>query len=316
MTDQAIAVEGLTKRFGDFLAVRDVSFSVERGKVFGLLGPNGAGKSTTIRMLCGILAPSAGSGRVAGFDVESDPEVVRQRIGYMSQRFSLYLDLTAEENLDFYGGVYGLGRADLAERKQWALDMAGLEGQQHQLTDSLSAGWRQRLALGCALLHRPEVVFLDEPTAGADPISRREFWDVIYDLREEGVTTLVSTHYMDEAERCDELGFIFAGALVAVDRPEALKKTPEGTAVVQIACDRPAAAVEFLAEQTDVEHARLHGAGVHVTVPSGEDAVARVRHLLTAQGFNVARADAVEPTLEDVFVALTGRGDQRLEGVG
>jgi ABC-2 type transport system ATP-binding protein len=310
MTDQAIGVEGLTKRFGDFFAVREVSFSVERGKVFGLLGPNGAGKSTTIRMLCGILTPSAGRGRVAGYDVGSDPEAVRERIGYMSQRFSLYLDLTAGENLDFYGGIYGLGRRALAARKQWALDMAGLEGQQDQLTASLSAGWRQRLALGCALLHKPEVVFLDEPTAGADPISRRQFWEVIYELREAGITTLVSTHYMDEAERCDELGFIFGGTLAAVDRPARLKRMPEGTALVEVECDRPAAAVEFLAEQGDMEHARLHRTGVHVTVLSAEGATARVRHLLEGRGLIVARAEVVAPTLEDVFVSLTRAADE------
>ena len=219
MGEPAVEVRGLTKRFGDFVAVDDVSFEIARGEVFGLLGPNGAGKSTTVRMLCGILAPSAGEGRVAGHDIAREAEAVRSRIGYMSQRFSLYLDLTVRENLDFYGGVYGLSAGALRERRRWALAMAGLEAQQDRLTAELSAGWRQRLALGCALLHEPQVVFLDEPTAGADPISRRQFWDVIYGLREAGVTSLVATHYMDEAERCDRLAFIYGGRLAAVDRP-------------------------------------------------------------------------------------------------
>jgi ABC-2 type transport system ATP-binding protein len=304
MNEAAIEVEGLTKRFGDFVAVEAVSFAVPRGEVFGLLGPNGAGKSTTIRMLCGILLPSGGSGRVASHDIVTEPEAVRQRIGYMSQRFSLYLDLTVAENLEFYGGVYGLDAAGLRERKQWALQMSGLAEQQDKLTADLSAGWRQRLALGCALLHRPEVVFLDEPTAGADPISRRQFWEVIYQLRSEGITTLVSTHYMDEAERCDRLGFIFSGRLVALDRPDRLKRAPAGQLLVAVECDRPAAAVEALTGRQGVVYARLHRAGLHVLVEAREGSAQWLRGELEASGFAVARAEPVGPSLEDVFVSL------------
>ncbi|HUU53448.1 MAG TPA: ABC transporter ATP-binding protein [Armatimonadota bacterium] len=304
MSAPAIDVQRLTKRFGDFTAVDDVSFSVPRGEVFGLLGPNGAGKSTIIRMLCGILVPTAGRGEVAGRDILTESEAVRARIGYMSQKFSLYLDLSVLENLEFYGGIYGLGRERLRERTEWALGMAGLEQMRDQITANLPVGWRQRLALGCALLHEPEVVFLDEPTAGADPISRRQFWDVIYQLRAAGATTLVSTHYMDEAERCDRLGFIFSGRLVAVDRPRTLKEPRGDRALVEVECARPAAAVEALSGQEGIAYARLHAAGLHVSVPEGEGAAARVSSLLEREGFFAERSEVVAPTLEDVFVSL------------
>jgi len=304
MSGWAIAVRDLTKRFGEFTAVEGVSFSVAHGEVFGLLGPNGAGKSTTIRMLCGILAPTEGAGEVAGHDIAREPAAVRSHIGYMSQRFSLYPDLTVSENLEFYGGVYGLDAERVRGRKRWALEMAGLEEQEGQLTESLSAGWRQRLALGCALLHEPEVVFLDEPTAGADPMSRRRFWEVIYGLREAGVTTLVTTHYMDEAERCDRLAFIYAGRLIALDRPEALKDSKQAGALVEVDCDAPAAAVESLQGEDWVEHARLHGGGVHVVVKGAEGAQARVEDALRAARVEARRVEPVRPSLEDVFDSL------------
>lgn len=304
MSAPAIDVQRLTKRFGDFTAVDDVSFAVARGEVFGLLGPNGAGKSTTIRMLCGILGPTAGRGEVAGHDVVGEPEAVRARIGYMSQKFSLYLDLSVLENLEFYGGVYGLGRDRLGERIGWALEMAGLRERGDQLAAELPAGWRQRLALGCALLHEPEVVFLDEPTAGADPMSRRQFWEVIYELRGAGVTTLVSTHYMDEAERCDRLGFIFAGKLAALDRPDRLKQVREKGRLVEVECDRPAAAAAALQATAGFGSARLHGAGIHVGLDEPAGAAAGVRSALEEAGFRVERAEVVGPTLEDVFVSL------------
>jgi ABC-2 type transport system ATP-binding protein len=304
MTRPAIEVVGLTKRFGDFVAVSDLSFAVEAGEIFGLLGPNGAGKSTTIRMLCGILAPSGGEGRVAGRDIAREPEAVRERIGYMSQRFSLYLDLTVGENLDFYGGVYGLGARRLRERKAWALEMAELEGQRDRLTGDLSSGWRQRLALGCALLHGPEVVFLDEPTAGVDPISRRRFWETIYNLVGEGVTCLVTTHYMEEAERCDRTALMYGGRLIALDRPEALKRAPQAGELVQVECERPGAAVAALQGAPFVHYARLYGAGVHVAVARTEDAVGRVARTLEAAGVQVGVTEMVEPSMEDVFVSL------------
>ena len=219
----AVIVENLEKRFGHFVAVDRVSFEVARGEVFGFLGPNGAGKSTTIRMLCGILTPSGGQGTVAGFDVRTQPEHIKANIGYMSQRFSLYQDLTVEENIDFFGGIYRIPPAKQRERKEWVIEMAGLADHRRQLTGVLSGGWKQRLALGCAILHEPPIIFLDEPTSGVDPISRRQFWDLIYDLSGRGVTVFVTTHYMDEAEYCNRIGLIYRGELIALGTPHELK---------------------------------------------------------------------------------------------
>jgi len=226
MTDsaEAVVVDRLVKRFGGFTAVAGVSFRVARGEVFGFLGPNGAGKSTTIRMLCGILVPSGGRATVAGFDVATESEQVKARIGYMSQRFSLYQDLTVEENIDFFAGIYGLPPRLKEQRKQWVIEMAGLAEHRRRLTAELSGGWKQRLALGCAILHEPPVVFLDEPTSGVDPINRRRFWDLIYELSDRGMTVCVSTHYMDEAEYCHRLGLIHRGELIALGSPHELKQ--------------------------------------------------------------------------------------------
>jgi len=311
MTAPAIEVSGLTKRFGDFTAVESVSFEVAAGEVFGLLGPNGAGKSTIIRMLCGILLPSGGEGRVGGHSVSREPEAVRARIGYMSQRFSLYLDLTAEENLEFYGGIYGVAPERLRARMEWAVEMTGLRGQLMRLAGELPAGWRQRLALCCALLHEPEVVFLDEPTAGVDPISRRRFWDVIYDLATAGVTSLVTTHYMDEAERCDRLALIYDGRLIALDRPQEMKAAPRAEVVVEVECDDPGRALAALGEAPDVRHARLHGARLHAHVARSEQAPARVREALAGAGVRCSRASIVEPTMEDVFVSLVREAEEQ-----
>jgi ABC-2 type transport system ATP-binding protein len=220
----AISVDELTKRFGSFTAVDRVSFDVRRGDIFGFLGANGAGKSTTIRMLCGLLTPTSGKARVAGHDVGAEPDRVKRRIGYMSQKFSLYEDLTVEENIGFFGGVYGLSRADVSARLPGVLDMAGLRGRERTLARELAGGWKQRLALGCAILHEPEVVFLDEPTGGVDPVSRRRFWDLIHGLSERGVTVLVTTHYLDEAEYCNDIRLIHAGRIVAAGSPEELKR--------------------------------------------------------------------------------------------
>ncbi|MGW8255894.1 MAG: ABC transporter ATP-binding protein, partial [Thermoguttaceae bacterium] len=215
VNEKAVVVEDLEKRFGDFTAVNRVSFQVDAGEIFGFLGPNGAGKSTTIRMLCGILAPSGGRGMVAGYDIRTQGEKIKSRIGYMSQKFSLYQDLTVEENIDFYSGIYCIPAELKSQRKQWVIEMAGLSEHRHRPTALLSGGWKQRLALGCAILHQPPIVFLDEPTSGVDPISRRAFWELIYELSEQGVTVFVTTYYMDEAEYCDRLGLIYRGELVA-----------------------------------------------------------------------------------------------------
>jgi ABC-2 type transport system ATP-binding protein len=305
----AIETVGLTKRFGDFVAVDGVSFEVARGEVFGFLGPNGAGKTTTMRMLCGILAPSGGEGRVAGHDIAREPEAVRQRIGYMSQRFSLYLDLTVGENLEFYGGTYGLTAGRLRERKGWALGMAELGEQQDRLTGELPVGWTQRLALGCALLHEPEVVFLDEPTAGVDQMSRRRFWEVIYEVAETGVACLVTTHYMDEAERCDRVALMYGGRLVALGQPEALKRAAGG-ALVEVECERPAAAVAALRGAPNVQHARLHGRRVHAATAEREGAVEGITEALRAAGLGVQGAEIVRPSMEDVFVSVVREAEE------
>jgi ABC-2 type transport system ATP-binding protein len=223
MSGFSIEVSGLTKKFGDFTAVNSVSFRVARGEIFGFLGANGAGKSTTIRMLCGLLNPTSGEAIVGGFSVGTQPEKVKERIGYMSQKFSLYEDLTVVENIRFFGGIYGLGRSRIRTRLPWILEMAGLKGREHSLTRELAGGWKQRLALGCALLHEPEIVFLDEPTGGVDPVSRRRFWDLIYDLSVRGVTVFVTTHYLDEAEYCHRIMLMHAGEIIAGGSPRELK---------------------------------------------------------------------------------------------
>jgi ABC-2 type transport system ATP-binding protein len=223
----AIEVNGLVKKFGDYTAVDNISFKVPKGKIFGFLGPNGSGKSTTIRMLCGVLTPTQGNASVLGYDIVKEAEKIKQNIGYMSQKFSLYEDLTVSENLDFYAGIYGLNKSQRDERKKAIISMAGLEGRENNLTRNLSGGWKQRLALGCALIHKPKLLILDEPTAGVDPVSRRIFWEMIYSLARQGITILVTTHYMDEASSCDLLGFIFNGKLIAIDTPEELIKNEQ-----------------------------------------------------------------------------------------
>ena len=234
MSEASVVVEHLSKRFGDFVAVSDVNLRVGKGEIFGFLGPNGAGKSTTIRILCGLLAPSEGKAMVAGFDVAQEPEKVRENIGYMSQRFSLYDDLTVDENINFFMGIYGVDRAKRAARKQYALDMAGLVGQEQTMTRTLSGGWKQRLALGCAILHEPPIVFLDEPTSGVDPIARRAFWDLIYQLSEAGQTVFVTTHYMDEAEYCHRVALLYHGKMIALGTPAELKSSMTKTSMEEV----------------------------------------------------------------------------------
>ena len=264
--DYAVVVENLEKRFGSFVAVDRISFQVARGEIFGFLGPNGAGKSTTIRMLCGILAPTSGRGSVAGFDIRTQPEQIKANIGYMSQKFSLYQDLTVEENIDFYSGIYRIPPEKKRARKEWVIEMSGLAERRRSLTSILSGGWRQRLALGCAILHEPPIVFLDEPTSGVDPISRRQFWDLIYDLSGKGVTVFVTTHYMDEAEYCNRLGLIYRGELIALGTPHELKMemargteavAGETTGVSQDASRQPPPSPSVLPSLEDVFVARI-----------------------------------------------------------
>jgi len=307
---RAVVVRDLHKHFGSFAAVHHVSFEVDCGEIFGFLGPNGAGKSTTIRMLCGILAPTAGSGTVGGFDIRTQPEKIKATIGYMSQKFSLYQDLTVEENIDFYSGIYRIPAAEKAERKAWVLRMAGLEEHRRRKTAVLSGGWKQRLALGCAILHRPPIIFLDEPTSGVDPVSRRQFWELIYEMAGRGVTVFVTTHYMDEAEYCDRLALIYRGELIASGTPEHLKTTLMKEHVLEVACQRPELAMERIEKLAGVKEAALFGKSLHVVAEDAQEAGPRIRDALTAEGFGVPQIERIVPSLEDVFVSLIEARDR------
>jgi ABC-2 type transport system ATP-binding protein len=306
----AVILTDLSRRFGDFVAVNKVSLDVKKGEIFGFLGPNGAGKSTTIRMLCGILQPSGGSGTVAGFDIIAEPERIKENIGYMSQRFSLYEDLTVEENIDFYSGIYKIPQARKRERKEWVIDMAGLAAHRRSKTADLSGGWKQRLALGCAILHEPPIIFLDEPTSGVDPISRRNFWDLIYRLAGEGVTVFVTTHYMDEAEYCDRLGLIYRGELIALGTPEELKTERMTEEIVEVFCDRPQDAMGLIEEVPGVRHAALFGRGLHIVVKRADEAIPAITARLSAEGIRTAPPERIVPSLEDVFVSLIEARDR------
>jgi ABC-2 type transport system ATP-binding protein len=304
MIASAIEVTDLTKAFGPFLAVDHLTFRVRRGEIFGFLGANGAGKSTTIRMLCGLLAPSGGRARVGGFDVERDPESVKSTIGYMSQRFSLYEDLTVEENLEFYGGIYDLSPATMTPRKEWAVQMAGLRGKENVLTRTLSGGWKQRLALGCSILHEPPILFLDEPTGGVDPVSRRQFWELIYELSAKGVTVFVTTHYLDEAEHCNSIGLIHAGKLIAYGSPMDLKGALDRYSVFEVVTDRIVEAMETLRGENWVMETSIFGSAFHVSTQGRSEGTDRLRRILTKKGFTVTRIERIVPSLEDVFVHL------------
>ena len=303
MNDYAVEVLNLTKRFGDFTAVDDISFGIRRGEIFGFLGPNGAGKTTTIRVLLGLLRPTAGKASVLGYDVARQPEEIRKRIGYMSQRFSLYGDLTVAENLDFYGRTYGVRGRQLRERKRFAVEMAGLAKREGELTRNLSGGWKQRLALGAAILHEPEMLFLDEPTAGVDPISRRQFWDLLYDLADEGKTILVTTHYMDEAEHCQDLAFIHRGQIIARGAPDKIKEGKMQGQVLEIDCDRPDVAMKILQDMGLFREVALYGALVHVVTEDVESHERGIRQALSAVELGLRTVDRIAPSLEDVFIA-------------
>ncbi|MCG3212247.1 MAG: putative multidrug ABC transporter ATP-binding protein YbhF [Anaerolineae bacterium] len=308
----AIEVDGLTKKFGSFVAVNNISFTVPRGEIFGFLGPNGAGKTTTIRMLLGLLTPTSGSAKVVGLDVVKQSEALRKRIGYMSQKFSLYNDLRVEENLNFYGGVYGVRGQKLKERKKYILQMAGLTGRERELTKNLSGGWKQRLALGVAIIHQPEVLFLDEPTAGVDPISRRAFWELIYDLAEQGTTILVTTHYMDEAEHCQELVFIQRGHLVAQGSPEQVKIEQMHGDVIEIDCDDASRAVPLLRDLNLFEEVALYGALIHVVTNQAEAHMPLIRQTLADSGIAVTGVERIAPSLEDVFISSARQAEKVL----
>ena len=310
--EYTVTVKELEKRFGAFVAVNRVSFDVKRGEIFGFLGPNGAGKSTTIRMLCGILAPTGGGGTVAGFDIRTQQERIKENIGYMSQKFSLYEDLTVEENIDFYSGIYLIPATRKQERKDWVIEMAGLQEHRQARTGTLSSGWKQRLSLGCAILHEPPVIFLDEPTSGVDPISRRQFWDLIYDLAAKGVTVFVTTHYMDEAEYCDRIGLIYRGELIALGTPAVLKTETMQEDVIEVVCDRPQDAMGFIEHLPEIKETALFGRGLHVVAENVELATKAITTALRENNCPVERIEQIVPSMEDVFVSLIEARD-RLE---
>jgi ABC-2 type transport system ATP-binding protein len=307
----AIEVDGLSRSFGAFKAVDGLTFDVRRGEVFGFLGANGAGKSTTIRMLCGLLTPSAGRAAVDGIDVGSDPEGVKRRIGYMSQRFSLYELLTVDQNIRFYAGLYGLDAARLERRRRFVLEMAGLAGKESIEARTLSGGWRQRLALGCALLHEPPIVFLDEPTGGVDPVSRRAFWRLIGELSERGTTVLVTTHYLDEAERCDRIAIIHAGRLAALGTTAALKGTFDERPIVEIRASRPVEVMSALDGMPAVEKTSLFGTAVHAVLRSRGASPVELQRGLADRGLPVESVAVVAPSLEDVFLDVVDRLETR-----
>jgi ABC-2 type transport system ATP-binding protein len=304
----AITANSLTKRFGDFTAVNDVNFEVYPGEIFGFLGPNGSGKTTSIRMMLGLMKPTSGEVDVLGMKVDGDTSKIRPRVGYMSQRFSLYNDLTVLQNLNFYGAAYGLKNAQLKERIQDTLRRAGLEGREHAKTKELSGGWRQRLALGAAILHHPEVLFLDEPTAGVDPVSRRAFWDLLYKLIAEGITVFVTTHYMDEAEHCHRLAFIQRGVIIAYGSPAEIKSEMMRGQVLEIAPSDPVKAVKVLRAAQEngslpIQEIELYGSLVHVVAPDMKKHQRTIEHELRHADLHIEHADIIEPSLEDVFIS-------------
>lgn len=303
----AIEVRGLTRRFGPFVAVDNISFDVRRGEIFGFLGSNGAGKSTTIRMLCGLLKPSSGSATVSGIDVTANPEAVKRRIGYMSQRFSLYEALTVDQNIRFFGGIYGLDPARQAERRRFVIEMAGLAGRERALARDLPGGWRQRLALGCAILHEPSILFLDEPTGGVDPLSRRQFWRLIDVLSQSGVTVLVTTHYLDEAERCHRVALIHGGRLATIGTTREVKQIFAGRPILEIRSPHPVEAMRLLDGFAEVEKTSLFGTAVHAVLRDAHVDPQQLSERLRAAGGAVDHVAAVAPSLEDVFLDVIDR---------
>jgi len=299
-----VEVEDLVKKFDSFVAVDHIHFQVGRGEIFGFLGPNGSGKSTTIRMLCGLLLPTSGRGKVAGFDLMNEPEKIKQAIGYMSQKFSLYDDLTVIENLHFFGGIYGLSGPSQREREGKVIEMIGLQDLQDRITRTLAVGWKQRLGLGCAILHEPSILFLDEPTAGVDPISRRNFWSLIQQMGEKGVTTFVTTHYMDEAEYCGRLALIYQGKIIALGTPSELKLKTLSQGVLEVECDPLVPALDLLKKEPWISESAVFGDGLHVIGKEGVDLEREINVLFQKHGIFLKRMGWIRPSLEDVFVSL------------
>jgi ABC-2 type transport system ATP-binding protein len=300
----AVHIESLVKRFGYFVAVDDVTLDVAPGEIFGFLGPNGAGKSTTIRILCGLLPPTSGNASVGGFDVRTQPEDIRRNIGYMSQKFSLYDDLTVSENIEFFGGVYGVSQEKLIQRRDYVLNMAGLEDKRDMMTRLLAGGWKQRLALGCAILHEPPILFLDEPTSGVDPIARRNFWQLIYQLSAAGHTIFVTTHYMDEAEYCHRVALMYGGRIIALGSPAELKNSLGVGHLVNLITSDLLASMTVLEKHESLLDIAVFGGGLHVKVENAEIAMKDIRALLDAAGIKITTLEPITPSMEDVFVSL------------
>ena len=307
----AVDVDRLEKKFGNFTAVNKITFSVKKGEIFGFLGPNGAGKSTTIRMLCGIIAPTSGSGHVNGLDIVREQEQIKQNIGYMSQKFSLYNDLTVEENINFYAGIYRIPAQKRKERRDWVIAMAGLGEHYNKLTRTLSGGWKQRLALGCAIIHEPRIVFLDEPTSGVDPLARRTFWELIKTLANGGVTVFVTTHYMDEAENCDRIALIYNGEIIASGTPAELKTDFMKEDVLQVLVPQPEIWLERLKAATGVKETALFGTAIHAVSSAAEKSISAIKEMFLKETIKDYNLKKIQPSLEDVFVSLIEAHDHR-----
>jgi len=304
VNDIAVSVQKLEKKFGAFTAVNKIDFEVKRGEIFGFLGPNGAGKSTTIRMLCGIITPTSGTGQVGGFDINREQEKIKQHIGYMSQKFSLYDDLTVEENINFYAGIYKLSKKEREERKEEIIKLADIAPLRHSLTKTLSGGWKQRLALGCSLIHKPNIIFLDEPTSGVDPITRNNFWSIIKSLAGKGVTVFVTTHYMDEAENCDRMTLIYKGSIIAMGTPEEMKTKFMKNDVIQIIAPGAEEWIDKIASVEGVKEAALFGSAIHAVTPDSKTAAPLIKNMLRKEGCGDCQIKKIKATLEDVFVSL------------
>ncbi len=304
MSGHVIEVKDLTKKFGKFVAVDNISFYVERGEIFGFLGANGAGKSTTIRMLCGLLASTSGVAKVAGFDINNEPEKIKANIGYMSQKFSLYDDLTVEENINFFGGVYGLSDNKIIERKKWALDIAGLIGKEKRVAKELPTGWKQRLALVCSLLHEPKIVFLDEPTGGVDPVSRRNFWELINELSEKKITIFVTTHYLDEAEYCNDIMLIQTGKIIAGGSPKELKSNYLTDPIIEVDCSNPFIALEIVENKEWINEVSMFGVHLHLNVKDEKKGIENIKKLFSMNNIKINNIHRITPSLEDVFIHL------------
>ena len=304
MSEFIIEVNNLTKKFGHFVAVDNISFRVKKGEIFGFLGANGAGKSTTIRMLCGLLTSTGGMARVAGYDINKESEKIKENIGYMSQKFSLYDDLTIEENINFFGGIYGLSEDKIEKRKKWVIEIADLKGKEKRVTGDLPVGWKQRLALGCALLHEPKIVFLDEPTGGVDPVSRRNFWELINELSEQKITIFITTHYLDEAEYCNDIILIQAGKIIAGGSPKELKTKYLKNPILEVDCNNPFLALDILENENWLNEVSMFGMHLHLNVKDEIKSIKNIRKIFTSNNIRINNLQKITPSLEDVFIHL------------